>query len=139
MSRSRASCDCGLHCMPDEGSQLSGMSDAATTAAWVPTLGAWREAGGTRFRVWAPEHTSVELVLETSNAESEANDLRSRAGGTTDHVGSAYGQTRTGDHHPRLPDSVQAVGSVMVSSGDEPTRVRDVRLLTRDDQGYWSA
>ena len=65
--------------MPDEGSQLSGMSDAATTAAWVPTLGAWREAGGTRFRVWAPDHRSVELVLERSDPGSEANDVRSRA------------------------------------------------------------
>ncbi len=31
---------------------------------WRPTLGAWPEAGGVRFRVWAPERRRVELVLE---------------------------------------------------------------------------
>ena len=32
--------------------------------AWAPSLGAWPEASGTRFRVWAPERDRVELVLE---------------------------------------------------------------------------
>jgi maltooligosyltrehalose trehalohydrolase len=125
--------------MPDEPSRVSRTSEAESLAVWIPTLGAWREAGGTRFRIWAPEHTSVELVLETSDAESEANDMRSRAGGTMDHVGSAYGLIRTDDQQTRLPYIGQAIGSVMVSSGDEPTRVRDVRPLARDDHGYWSA
>lgn len=30
---------------------------------WRPTLGAWQEHGGTRFRVWAPVTKKVELVL----------------------------------------------------------------------------
>ncbi len=31
---------------------------------WQPTLGAWHRAGTTTFRVWAPEHISVDLVIE---------------------------------------------------------------------------
>ncbi|MCG6920791.1 MAG: malto-oligosyltrehalose trehalohydrolase [Acidobacteria bacterium] len=31
---------------------------------WRPSLGAWLEPGGVRFRVWAPERERVELVLE---------------------------------------------------------------------------
>jgi maltooligosyltrehalose trehalohydrolase len=31
---------------------------------WRPSLGAWLEPEGVRFRVWAPERRSVELVLE---------------------------------------------------------------------------
>jgi len=32
---------------------------------WRPALGAWPEAGGFRFRVWAPAHTRVDVVLVT--------------------------------------------------------------------------
>jgi maltooligosyltrehalose trehalohydrolase len=31
---------------------------------WRPSLGAWPDQGGTRFRVWAPEASSVSVVLE---------------------------------------------------------------------------
>ena len=31
--------------------------------AWRPHLGAWPEAGGVSFRVWAPERRHVELLL----------------------------------------------------------------------------
>ena len=31
---------------------------------WQPTLGAWPEAGGVRFRVWAPEREHVDLILD---------------------------------------------------------------------------
>ncbi|HUG55136.1 MAG TPA: malto-oligosyltrehalose trehalohydrolase [Vicinamibacteria bacterium] len=31
---------------------------------WRPSLGAWPEAGGVRFRVWAPARRRVDLVLE---------------------------------------------------------------------------
>jgi maltooligosyltrehalose trehalohydrolase len=35
-----------------------------TGASWRPSLGAWPEKGGVRFRVWAPERREVSLVLE---------------------------------------------------------------------------
>lgn len=38
-------------------------------SAWSPLLGAWPEAGGVRFRVWAPDRREVELVLEGAAAE----------------------------------------------------------------------
>ena len=38
------------------------MSDAAPS--WQPSLGAWRNECGTHFRVWAPAHQQVELVLD---------------------------------------------------------------------------
>jgi maltooligosyltrehalose trehalohydrolase len=39
----------------DEGNQ---------TGRWRPSLGAWVEGNGTRFRVWAPEQEQVEVVLD---------------------------------------------------------------------------
>ena len=35
---------------------------------WRPFLGAWCDAGTTTFRVWAPDHASVDLVVEHSEA-----------------------------------------------------------------------
>src|SRR5262245_22653291 len=32
---------------------------------WKPSLGAWIEGDGTRFRVWAPEARELSLVLES--------------------------------------------------------------------------
>jgi 1,4-alpha-glucan branching enzyme len=32
--------------------------------AWRPSLGAWREDEATRFRVWAPGHPELSVVLE---------------------------------------------------------------------------
>jgi len=37
--------------------------------AWHPSLGAWPEGRGVRFRVWAPERRSVSLVLEAPASE----------------------------------------------------------------------
>ena len=39
---------------------------------WRPSLGAWPEAGGVRFRVWAPERSRVELVLEGGGSGAPA-------------------------------------------------------------------
>ena len=33
---------------------------------WRPFVGAWPGAGTTTFRVWAPDHSSVDLVIETN-------------------------------------------------------------------------
>jgi len=41
---------------------------AVSVTTWRPTLGAWPEAGGFRFRVWAPEAATVEVVLEQPSA-----------------------------------------------------------------------
>ncbi len=36
------------------------------TTTWRPSLGAWIDDAGTHFRVWAPEATSVSVVIEGS-------------------------------------------------------------------------
>ena len=40
--------------------------------SWQPSLGAWPEGEGTRFRVWAPEARSVQVVLERPAGASHA-------------------------------------------------------------------
>ena len=37
---------------------------AKSPAGWQPSLGAWVEDDGVRFRVWAPDATTVEVALE---------------------------------------------------------------------------
>lgn len=39
---------------------------------WSPRLGAWREDGGVRFRVWAPNATRVEVQLEDTSTRTVA-------------------------------------------------------------------
>ncbi len=47
-----------------DGAREARASDTKGRAAgWSPSLGAWPEAGGVRFRVWAPERQRVDLVL----------------------------------------------------------------------------
>ena len=54
------------------------MSDAGQggqeAEAWRPSLGAWVEAAGVRFRVWAPERRRVEVVVEGDEAASVSLD-----------------------------------------------------------------
>ena len=49
---------------------------------WRPSLGAWSEAGGTRFRVWAPEANSVEVIPARPKADGLAFALEKAADGT---------------------------------------------------------
>jgi len=39
---------------------------------WRPSLGAWPEENGVRFRVWAPEHSHVEVVWEDTRTARQA-------------------------------------------------------------------
>jgi len=39
-------------------------------AAWRPALGAWCEADGVRFRVWAPTRKRVDVVIESEGAHA---------------------------------------------------------------------
>jgi maltooligosyltrehalose trehalohydrolase len=41
-------------------------------AAWRPSLGAWPEKDGARFRVWAPDHPRVEVMWEESRGTRSA-------------------------------------------------------------------
>lgn len=44
---------------------------AGPPQAWQPSLGAWPEARGVRFRVWAPTASSIELILLASERGDE--------------------------------------------------------------------
>ncbi len=54
------------------------MSDAGRggqkAGTWRPSLGAWVEGAGVRFRVWAPERRRVEVVVEGEDAASVSLD-----------------------------------------------------------------
>ena len=51
-------------------------------ATWRPSLGAWTEGDGTRFRVWAPEADAVELILEGPGAAGQVVPLEKAVDGT---------------------------------------------------------
>src|SRR4051794_10408952 len=54
--------------------------------SWQPSLGAWVEGEGTRFRVWAPEARSVQVILERP-ADGATHALqRSARGFWTAHI-----------------------------------------------------
>src|SRR5688500_14665003 len=40
----------------------------SASTAWRPTLGAWLEWNGVRFRVWAPDADTIEVVLDAPAA-----------------------------------------------------------------------
>lgn len=46
-------------------SAVSTRAALAAEAHWRPSLGAWPERDGVRFRVWAPEASSVDVVFES--------------------------------------------------------------------------
>src|SRR5436309_14275993 len=66
------------------------MSQAST---WQPSLGAWPDAGGIRFRVWAPEACTVDVVLEGTD---KTIPLAKDEDGT---FGGRLAQARAGDRY----------------------------------------
>lgn len=61
---------------------------------WTPTLGAWLEPGGVRFRVWAPEAHAVRVVFEPPRPE--ATPLERFSDGT---FGGEVADARAGDRY----------------------------------------
>ena len=54
--------------------------------SWQPSLGAWPEGEGIRFRVWAPEARSVQVVLERPGSGATHALQRSARGFWTAHI-----------------------------------------------------
>jgi len=48
---------------------------------WQPSLGAWLENQSTRFRLWAPEAKSMDLILESTKVPSPSLPLKSTGDG----------------------------------------------------------
>jgi len=61
---------------------------------WQPSLGAWREGSATHFRVWVPEASKIEVVLETSADRAFVFPLAKSAHGFFEGVSA---DVRTGD------------------------------------------
>jgi maltooligosyltrehalose trehalohydrolase len=66
------------------------------STGWRPSLGAWPESGGTRFRVWAPEAGAVEVVVERARGGPLARPLERSPDGTW---GGVVGGVRVGDRY----------------------------------------
>jgi maltooligosyltrehalose trehalohydrolase len=63
---------------------------------WRPSLGAWCEAAGTRFRVWAPTRERVDVVIERSRRAPLSQRLERAPDGT--HTGFVDG-AGAGDYY----------------------------------------
>jgi maltooligosyltrehalose trehalohydrolase len=68
---------------------------------WRPSLGAWPEGLGTRFRVWAPKAATVEVVLEGPGDRRARHPLKKDEDGT--FAGLVDGM-RDGDRYRYLVD-----------------------------------
>jgi maltooligosyltrehalose trehalohydrolase len=69
---------------------------AATPRAWSPSLGAWLEGDGTRFRVWAPKAKAIEVVVERQGGKSLVAALGRAPGG---HFAGLVPGVRLGDRY----------------------------------------
>jgi maltooligosyltrehalose trehalohydrolase len=70
-------------------------------SGWRPSLGAWPEDRGFRFRVWAPERRRVDLVLDPGSPSERRVGLAARQDGT--FVGERE-DVRAGDSYAYLLD-----------------------------------
>ena len=77
------------------------MRDPARLNRWHPSLGAWRQFDGTRFRVWAPDHASVDVVFWRDGAEASRRLEKSADGTHSGWVPAIEPGTR---YKYRLPD-----------------------------------
>jgi maltooligosyltrehalose trehalohydrolase len=119
----------------DEAGQPAGRPDVrASTGAWRPSLGAWPEAGGVRFRVWAPERERVELILEGREAPPELDRDADGYWGTFVPelpTGALY-RYRLDDEGP-FPDPASRFQPRGVHG---PSRVVDPSAFTWSDRGW---
>ena len=54
----------------------SSLDARLSDTTWRPSLGAWPEKNGVRFRVWAPEHPRVDVVWEEARGSRWAALVR---------------------------------------------------------------
>ena len=79
--------------MDDRGNVRAPRTGAA---AWLPALGAWREGAATRFRVWAPTHEHVEVLVERDGDSPSVHSLARLPDGSFTGV---FDDVRTGDRY----------------------------------------
>jgi maltooligosyltrehalose trehalohydrolase len=100
---------------------------------WRPSLGAWIEGGGVRFRVWAPERRRVELIVD----DHEPRLLTKDADGT--HSGFVAGLSAGARYRCRLdgqgtfPDPVSRFQPEGVHG---PSEIVDAATYPWSDAGW---
>ena len=104
---------------------------------WTPSLGAWPGPDGIHFRVWAPDRTSVELVLTSQNAPSVRTVLSPAADGMFTGVvsgavpGTRYQYLLDGDGP--YPDPASRFQPEGVHG---PSAIVDPRVFRWSDEGW---
>src|SRR4051794_5008610 len=106
-------------------------------AGWRPSLGAWPEAGGTRFRVWAPEARAVELVLELRGGDETVVPLARSDDGT---FGGLVAEAKAGDRYRYRVDGQGSFPDPATRYQPEgvhgPSEVVDPRAFRWSDGGW---
>jgi maltooligosyltrehalose trehalohydrolase len=100
----------------------------------LPRIGAWPERGGTRFRVWAPDHERVELVLE-----GERRSLQLQREGTGYFSAFADGVAAGALYRYRLGDGSLApdpASRFQPQGPHGPSEVVDAGAFTWTDAGW---
>src|SRR3954469_22920385 len=113
----------------------TGATRASQAATWQPSLGAWVEDDGTRFRVWGPAARSVALV--TGDRDGERRPMNRHEDGYWElHVpgvraGDRYWYCLDGDR--TLPDPASRFQPDGVHG---PSQVIDPRRFVWTDAGW---
>jgi maltooligosyltrehalose trehalohydrolase len=104
--------------------------------SWQPSLGAWPEGEGTRFRVWAPEARSVQVVLEGSTGGAAHPLQRSARGFWSAHLPGV----RPGDRYRYRVDQRGAFPDLASRFQPEgvhgPSEIVDPRAFAWTDAGW---
>jgi maltooligosyltrehalose trehalohydrolase len=106
-------------------------------AVWRASLGARCESGGVRFRVWAPQRTRVEVVLEPGNSAPAVHPLVRAADGTFTAV--VAGATAGSHYRYRLDGEGPYPDPASRSQPDGvhgPSAVVDARQFEWSDAGW---
>ena len=100
---------------------------------WTPSLGALPTKGATTFRVWAPDHRELELVINDGTPRRLVRDPEGYWSGTFDdvHAGDLY--TYRVDGRPPLPDPASRFQPQGVHG---PSQVIDPSTFPWTDDGW---
>jgi maltooligosyltrehalose trehalohydrolase len=114
------------------------ITDMPTTrGAWRPRLGAWRDAGGVSFRVWAPARERVELVLNPDLPSAERRRLASVGEGA---FADEFADVAAGDLYAYLLDGEgpfpDPASRFQPAGVHGPSAVVDPRAYTWSDQAW---
>jgi maltooligosyltrehalose trehalohydrolase len=102
---------------------------------WVPSLGAWPDAGGTRFRVWAPDVRSLEVIIAGREREPlpMTRDARACWEAHAEDVGAGDRYWYRLDGERLLPDPASRFQPEGVHG---PSQVIDPRTFVWTDGGW---